>query len=393
MSRITVGFVPRERFSLAPESLKSILDAASVPFELIVVDCNTPAEYWDQMHPLLRNRENTKIIRTDRYLLPNQCRNLVLEQASGEFICFIENDNLVDEAWLSRFLSAIEKHQADVIIPLIMEGRPGKAKVHFDEGLGRVREVNTPDGIKWEVTPRSGRKENDIGSASRPQEFMEAHCLFFRRSVFDRIGPFDGELSTSEEIDVSLALYAAKARCIFAPECFVHYVQPPQPVDPSDRGYFLTKWDIEHARSSHDLLVKKWNLVRPPQLVGWVEERNLKGSGTLHIWRDELQRLSQGRPFILVDMDEWAYTPILDGLRHIPFTEHEGQYWGAPADDDAAIAEFERQREAGARLIVFAWHAFWWFSYYTSFYELLSSRFQRIATSDHLVAFDLDKRV
>src|SRR5688572_1921456 len=165
MPSITVGFVPRERFSLAPESLRSILDSAAVPFELIVVDCNTPAEYWDEMKKSLLDCKNAKIIRSDRYLLPNQCRNLVLEQARGEFVCLIENDNLVDETWLSRFVSAIEKHEADVIIPLIMEGRPGKAKVHFDEGLGRVREVNTANGTKWEVVHRPGRKENDVGGA------------------------------------------------------------------------------------------------------------------------------------------------------------------------------------------------------------------------------------
>ena len=157
---------------------------------------------------------------------------------------------------------------------------------------------------------------------------------------------------------------------MFEPECFVHYVQPPQPVEASDRGYFLSKWNIENARRSHDRIQKKWNLVRMPQLLGFVEERNLRGSGMLHVWHEELRTLSQGRPFILADMEQWAYTEIVNGLPHVPFVENAGRYWGPPADDDAAIQEIERMRTQGARLIVFAWHSFWWFDYYSRFYEV-----------------------
>ena len=128
---------------------------------------------------------------------------------------------------------------------------------------------------------------------------------------------------------------------------------------------------------------------RMPQLLGFVEERNLRGSGMLHVWQKELSVLSGGQPFILVDMQQWAYTDIVNGLQNIPFTENAGQYWGPPADDDAAIQELERLRATGAGSIVFAWHAFWWFDYYPRFYQHLSTKYSRTAAGDHLVAFDL----
>ena len=197
MSSVTVGFVPRERFSLAPESLQTILDSKGVRFNLFILHCATPDAYWSSINELIKGRDNVTVIETNRYCLPNECRNLILQRSQDEFICLIENDNLVDEQWLSRFLTAVQEHQADVIIPLIMEGRPGNAKVHFDESLGQVRTVETSDGAKWEIAARSGKKELDIGSRSRPQEFMETHCLFFRRSIFEQIGYFDPELNTS----------------------------------------------------------------------------------------------------------------------------------------------------------------------------------------------------
>jgi hypothetical protein len=42
----------------------------------------------------------------------------------------------------------------------------------------------------------------------------------------------------------------------------------------------------------------------------------------------------------------------------VPLVEREGQYWGSPADDAAAIEELERLRRAGAGFAAFAWPAF-----------------------------------
>ena len=62
MSTITIGFFPRERFSLAAESLQRIFDYTCIPFNLIVVDCNTPKVYWQQMEQVLRGRSNVNVI-------------------------------------------------------------------------------------------------------------------------------------------------------------------------------------------------------------------------------------------------------------------------------------------------------------------------------------------
>jgi GT2 family glycosyltransferase len=389
MPDVTIGFVPRERFSFAPEALERILQCTNVPFNLVVVDCATPQIYWQPIEKILRGRENVKIIRKNRHLLPNQCRNLVLPEADGEFLCFIENDNLVQEDWISLFLESIEKHSADVVIPLLFEGRPGTRKVHFDEDLGEVRIVQTTDGEKWKVVPRPGRKENDVGGQARPQEFMETHCLFFRRRVFDRIGPFDEEINASDEVDLSLALYNAGVPAVFDPRCIVHYIPPTFPVSSDDREYFLLRWDIELANQSHKHIQRKWNLVRVPQLLGWFEERNLRGSGRLRVWREELASLVSDRAFILVDLEQWNGSEIVDGLRNIPFLERDGQYWGSPADDDTAIQELERLKQSGASMIVFAWHAFWYFNYYSHFYDHLCSKYTRVLENEHIVAFDL----
>jgi hypothetical protein len=80
---------------------------------------------------------------------------------------------------------------------------------------------------------------------------------------------------------------------------------------------------------------------------------------------------------------------IIEGFRTIPFTEHNGQYWGQPADDDTAIREFNRLHQRGASAIVFLWHTFWWLDHYVGFSDYLRQKFSCVLQNDYLIAFDL----
>jgi hypothetical protein len=90
--------------------------------------------------------------------------------------------------------------------------------------------------------------------------------------------------------------------------------------------------------------------------------------------------------FILVD--DFG-VEILPGRKGLPFLEHDGMYWGKPANDDEAIRELERMRRSGSAFVIFTWHSFWWLDYYIGFYQYLCSKFQCVRKNDRLIAFDL----
>jgi hypothetical protein len=73
--QITIVVVPRERFSYTRQSLESIYEYTSLPFNLVYVDGNSPPE----IKAYLEAQSQTKgfsLIRTDYYLFPNRARNL-----------------------------------------------------------------------------------------------------------------------------------------------------------------------------------------------------------------------------------------------------------------------------------------------------------------------------
>jgi Methyltransferase domain/Glycosyl transferase family 2 len=117
-------------------------------------------------------------------------------------------------------------------------------------------------------------------------------------------------------------------------------------------------------------------------------------------WADQRQTASTsirdlippGRSFLLVDQLTLGIDKVGD-RNAIPFLEHNGQYWGPPADDETAVRELERMRAEGASHIVFAWPAYWWLEYYAAFASHLRAHFPLVLANERVIAYDLRSEV
>lgn len=96
-----------------------------------------------------------------------------------------------------------------------------------------------------------------------------------------------------------------------------------------------------------------------------------------------------GETLILVDDGRFGGHERVTGRTVLPFVEREGVFWGPPADDEAAIMEFDRLRRKGARFLAIAWVGFWWLQYYTEFAALIRRRYRCCFESESLIVFDL----
>lgn len=104
---------------------------------------------------------------------------------------------------------------------------------------------------------------------------------------------------------------------------------------------------------------------------------------------DELKKLiPESGKYILMDENQWGGQP-LTGRRCIPFMEKDGQYWGAPPDDETAIREIKRLRQSGANFVVVVQPAFWWLDYYAGLKQYLYSHFRCVLENDRLVVFNV----
>lgn len=96
-----------------------------------------------------------------------------------------------------------------------------------------------------------------------------------------------------------------------------------------------------------------------------------------------------GASFILVDYEGFGLEFASD-RQAIPFTEKDGQYWGPPADDAAAIQELERLISThNPDFLVLGWPAFWWQDYYVEWMKKVQSTYPCLLNNDRLKIYDL----
>jgi hypothetical protein len=117
-----------------------------------------------------------------------------------------------------------------------------------------------------------------------------------------------------------------------------------------------------------------------------------------HSWYHRLRHLTTtlddlvpaGAPLLLIDAGQTGIAPS-PARPIVPFPSREGVWWGAPADDEEALAELERHRREGIRHLAIVWTADWYLEQYPRFACHLR-RHWRVLSSDQLVTvFELGR--
>jgi hypothetical protein len=259
-----------------------------------------PERYRHEIETIVANTPHTEILHFDRYLLPNESRNRVIEASREEYVCLIDNDVLVEQGWLSALIDALEGESAGVARPYVIEGlRP-----HFDPTLGPLEFTAGVPNRRVRITRPTRRKEFEPEGGRRLVEWMEMHCLFFRRSALDQIGLLDPELNTREHVDLALSLRAAGIKTVFDPASHVRFVPPP-PVQPEERPFFSFRWDLNRAVVSHTRIKNRWNLIGHRLNLRWLRERHWRTSRPAHWLRQAFKPVDLLLELLCVIRQSW----------------------------------------------------------------------------------------
>lgn len=256
MYDVTVGIYPRERFSVTGRCISALRRNTKLPFKLLVIDCHMPDRYRREVDRAVRDLDDAEVISFDRYVLPNESRNSLVEAADTDYLCLLESDILVQENALQYMLETAKATGAAVVRPTIYQRR---GVVHFDRHLGEFTDSVVATGQKARIGPRTTPEEYEPGSHPRAVSWSEFHCILLDKAAMGRVFPLDPDLSEPEHVDFSLRLRAADAPIIYEPRAVVRLVPPP-PVERKEREFFRFRWDLEKSRVSHQRFRERWNL-------------------------------------------------------------------------------------------------------------------------------------
>jgi GT2 family glycosyltransferase len=252
---------PRERFSLTQRAIDALYADASETFDFICVDGGSPASVRDYLRHEARQR-GFRLIRTEHYLSPNEARNLALEHVQTPYVVFIDNDLVVAPGWLRRLVGCAEETGADIVGPLTCIGEPVHTRIHIAGGDARITEESGRRVFREKHLFENRKLAEVRGELRRgPTELIEFHCMLTRKSVLDRLGPFDEKLTAlAEHTDFCLAVRQQGGIVMFEPSSVVTYVVGPR-FTLSDLAYFHYRWRDEWTLASERHFHEKWGTV------------------------------------------------------------------------------------------------------------------------------------
>jgi GT2 family glycosyltransferase len=258
---ITIVIVPRERFSAAEQSLESLFNNTSLSFEQIVVDGGSPEPLASRLRQTSELR-NFTLLRSERFLSPNQARNRALRhRITSEWVVFADNDVIFAPGWLEALMACAESTGADMVSPLYLEGPLADTRIHMAGGQAHFRQLRSRR-IFFERHHFCKRRITSVRQHLRRElvELFEFHCVLFRLSLLEAIGPFDEALlSTADHVDACLKIRQLGGRILFEPAAVVSYLTPER-LDPMDLAYFQLRWSDDWNRRTLDHVRCKWRL-------------------------------------------------------------------------------------------------------------------------------------
>ena len=162
--------------------------------------------------------------------------------ATGDFLCFLNNDTVVTRGWLSALLRHLERDPSLGLVGPSTNEIANAAKVPVG--------YRDPEGLeRW---ARAFTREN--AGRSEPIPMLAFFCVLTRRGVFERVGPLDErfEVGMFEDDDWCRRAREKGFRLAVARDSFVHHW---------GRGSFRRLPDEEYLRiyrENRERYARKW---------------------------------------------------------------------------------------------------------------------------------------
>jgi glycosyltransferase involved in cell wall biosynthesis len=394
-TKVTIAIPTYNRSELLKINLKSVLTQDYPDFQVLVLDNAST----DDTEAVVRSLADSRVtyIFNETNIGPLRNFNQAIELNSSPYLNIIPDDDAMLPGFIQECVLALDNYPSAALSVTGIRG------VDINGDLIPMPDDPAPVGLI------SGLEYLHEIVAGR-NWVIHASSVMMRSSALKAVGFFDTPHSRhSNDLNLYLRM-VAQYDIVFVPkelsQVRIHAGQDTQMRfhSPGGTGPLATMAERTDAIAyllqsprAEDASYRQWlaerllhmSMRRSEFTSQLVPKLNLSWSERLQIAIREIAAvIPTGKCFILVDENQWG-AEIFPEFDALPFLEHEGQYWGAPPDDQTAIREVERMRDCGASFMVIGWPAFWWLDYYSKLRNYLSSNFRCVLHNSRLIVFDL----
>lgn len=195
-----------QRLQLLQQTLLSLERQSFTDWEAVVVDDGSEPQVWDALQRL--QSERVRVLRREDGLRgPSRCRNLGLEVSRGEFVLFLDSDDLLgSDCLLTRSKAVLEQPEFDFwVFPAEL----------FCDLPGDLQ-------VSWNVMSETG---DDLQRFLRSDGPWCVSSSFWRRAALQRIGGFNELVMYGDDADLHIrALLSGLRYCQYPrhlPDIFI----------------------------------------------------------------------------------------------------------------------------------------------------------------------------
>jgi glycosyltransferase involved in cell wall biosynthesis len=249
-----------------------VQEVPGVDYEVIVVDNNSTDDTGDVIRRVAATHPRV------RHLFePKQGvsfgRNAGLAVATSPIIAFTDDDVIVPPSWLAAIARAFDAHP------------------EVDYVTGRILPIWVTPAPAWMATVNNGPcalfDAGDTPRVSEAGSFFPGWAtanIAFRRSVFDRLGGFNGEFPRGQDLELILRVWRSGSRGCYAPDVAVHHTVHPDRMTRT----FHREW--QHRQGVLRARLGFWEIFDAGDRILQAPRRGARLGGVpAHLWRQLAQ--------------------------------------------------------------------------------------------------------
>ncbi len=230
--------------------IESIQEHTTAPYELIVVDNGST----DDSLSYLRTVSGLTLVENPQNAGAPYARNQALALAKGEYIVFLDNDVVVTEKWLQRFVDCARKNPSFGLLG------PRSNSVSGPQFVEDARYTNQQELQSYarEFSAANNARFSLVGR-------LVLFCLFVRREVIRKIGGIDPAFGKwgFEDDDFCLRAQIGGYRLAIAGDVFIHHTGSQtartagldyRALSRQNTEIFARKWGLKPATATVDEL-------------------------------------------------------------------------------------------------------------------------------------------
>jgi len=196
--KVSVVIPTYNRLEFLKQAIDSLLNQSHPPDEIIVVDDGSSDGTKEYLKKISKKYKIIKYYYFTKNCGPSKARNLGIKNATGDIICFFDDDQIAHKNWIKEIVKTFKENR-DI-------GGVG----------GKLIELEPNNMVEKYL------KLNFNINYSRDLPYLGGNIAFLRH-VLLKVGGFDDRLKTGEDVDLSFRIYLRNYKIIYNDNMIVYH--------------------------------------------------------------------------------------------------------------------------------------------------------------------------